>query len=87
MRQYCEEILNRNGNKMLVFWQINDLLIANILWKQKIENKYAFVAEERNTKNTIIDYTVYTRYLEQQIHIVQTEKASYKPNTESSQQN
>ncbi|KAI4461171.1 reverse transcriptase (rna-dependent dna polymerase) [Holotrichia oblita] len=50
----------------------NDLLIGNTWWKQEEEDKYTFVAEERNAKS-IIDYITYTQNFQQEIEEVKVE--------------
>lgn len=45
---------------MFDFCQVNDLMIGNTFWRQKLEEKYTFVAEERNARS-LIDHIVYTK--------------------------
>lgn len=70
---YGEETLNRNGRKMLEFCQINELLIGNTFWEQEMDDKYTFIAEERDSKS-LIDYIVFTKNLEKDINNIRTEK-------------
>lgn len=41
----------------------NDWIIANTFWNKTIKVSYTFWAEERDTKS-IIDYIVYTKWLQ-----------------------
>ena len=41
----------KTKEKMVEFCHRNDPTIGNIWWKQEIENKYTFVAEERKAKS------------------------------------
>lgn len=68
-----EQVLNRNGTKMIEFCQNNDLIIGNTMWRQEEEDKYTFVAEERNAKS-VIDYIVHTRSLNEVIQNIETRK-------------
>ncbi|KAK9752158.1 Endonuclease-reverse transcriptase [Popillia japonica] len=71
MRQHGEEIINRNGRKMIEFCIINDLIIGNTFWDQPLDGKYTFVAEEREARS-IIDYIVYTSDIQNKIEEVNT---------------
>ncbi|KAK9704431.1 RNase H-like domain found in reverse transcriptase [Popillia japonica] len=51
MGRYGEEALNKNGVKMIDFCRRNDLIIGNTMWYQNLEDKYTFVAEERNARS------------------------------------
>ncbi|KAK9710075.1 hypothetical protein QE152_g26222 [Popillia japonica] len=62
MGRYGEEALNKNGVKMIDFCRRNDLIIGNTMWYQNLEDKYTFVAKERNARS-LIDYIVYTQDL------------------------
>ncbi|XP_071053969.1 craniofacial development protein 2-like [Onthophagus taurus] len=67
-----EAMMNRNGQRMLEFCYINDLLIENTMWCQRRQDKYTFVAEERKAKS-IIDYITYTQNLQNRVEEVKTE--------------
>lgn len=73
MGRHGEEIINRNGVKMIRFCQTNDLLIGNSFTQQALQNKYTFVAEGREAKS-IIDYVVHTQQMRQNIKQVWTEQ-------------
>lgn len=70
---YGEPTINRNGIKMIEFCRRNDLVVGNTMWYQQIDEKYTFVAEERNARS-LIDYFVYTQSLIKIIQKVQTKK-------------
>lgn len=73
MGTYGEETINRNGAKMIEFCRRNDLIIGNTMWYQKLEDKYSFVAEERNAKS-LIDYIVYTQNMSRTVRRVETRR-------------
>src|ERR1700712_2909824 len=73
MRQYGEKTRNNIGDLMIEFCQTNDLLIGNSFWYQEENERYTFVAIERNARS-IIDYLVYTKEVQNMIGEIKTNK-------------
>lgn len=52
--QFGEELIpNSNGKKMLEFCIINNVTIDNSFWLQPWDEKYTFVAEEREARSIL----------------------------------
>lgn len=71
MGGYGEEILNRNGKRMIEFCIENELLIGNSYWDQRLEERYTFVAIERNARS-IIDFITFSRNIQHEINNIMT---------------
>lgn len=58
MRSHGENVRNRNGDRMLEFCISNNLLIGNTSWSQPTEDRFTFIAAERNANRF---HSVYSR--------------------------
>lgn len=65
--------MKRNRLKIPGFFLVYELIICNILYKQNIEDKYKYVAEERNAEN-LIYCIIFTKSPECHIRHIRIEK-------------